>query len=152
MGIGAERVGHVVLRVRDLSKSLPFYCDGLGFTHVTTRDFGEGNFAFLTLGHGNHHDLGLLEVGPDASAPDKRGVGMYHVQLKVGDDLAQLRAAKAACEAAGINVHDPMDHTVCQSIYVTDPDGNEIEISVDADPKIWRDDPAAVSGAAPLVL
>jgi catechol-2,3-dioxygenase len=45
-----------------------------------------------------------------------------------------------------------MDHTVCQSVDVTDPDSHEIEVSVDADPSIWRDDPAKVSGIAPLQL
>ena len=29
-------------------------------------------------------------------------------------------------------------------MYVDDPDGNEVELYVDADPAIWQRDPAAV--------
>jgi catechol 2,3-dioxygenase len=36
------------------------------------------------------------------------------------------------------------DHTVSQSLYLKDPDGNEVELYVDADDSIWRNDPAAV--------
>ena len=45
------------------------------------------------------------------------------------------------------------DHTVSQSIYCLDPDGNEVEVYVDADAKLWKDDPAAVlSPIKPLSL
>lgn len=45
------------------------------------------------------------------------------------------------------------DHTVSQSLYVTDPDGNEVEIYVDADPMVWKKDPEAVlSPTKPLHL
>jgi catechol 2,3-dioxygenase len=36
------------------------------------------------------------------------------------------------------------DHTVSQSLYLHDPDGNEVEIYVDSDEAIWRENPAAV--------
>ena len=39
------------------------------------------------------------------------------------------------------------DHTVTQSLYLRDPDGNEVELYVDADPAIWKDDPGAVMAA-----
>jgi catechol 2,3-dioxygenase len=45
------------------------------------------------------------------------------------------------------------DHTVSQSLYLGDPDGNEVELYVDADPSIWERDPAAVlSQIKPLRL
>jgi catechol-2,3-dioxygenase len=34
---------------------------------------------------------------------------------------------------------------VTHSLYLADPDGNEIELSIDVQPEIWRDDPAAVA-------
>jgi catechol-2,3-dioxygenase len=36
------------------------------------------------------------------------------------------------------------DHGVTHSAYVTDPDGNEIELYIDVQPEVWRDDPQAV--------
>ena len=44
------------------------------------------------------------------------------------------------------------DHTVSQSIYVAEPDGNNVELYVDADPAIWQDDPAAFAHATGLLL
>jgi catechol 2,3-dioxygenase len=43
------------------------------------------------------------------------------------------------------------DHTVSQSIYIEDPDGNWIEIDVDVS-DAWRSDPQAVATVAPLLL
>jgi catechol 2,3-dioxygenase len=44
------------------------------------------------------------------------------------------------------------DHRVSQSIDLADPDGHGIELYVDADPAIWREDPTAVANVAPLAL
>ncbi len=45
------------------------------------------------------------------------------------------------------------DHTVSQSLYLKDPDGNEVELYVDADESIWKNTPAAVgSPIKPLQL
>jgi catechol 2,3-dioxygenase len=41
---------------------------------------------------------------------------------------------------------------VSQSIYLNDPDGNGLELFVDADPAIWRENPAAVATVEPLEL
>ena len=79
--------------------------------------------------------------------------GLYHIGIKVGDSLDELRAAKHELEQAGITIDGMSDHTVSQSLYLRDPDGNEIELYVDADESIWKNDPAAVlSPIKPLVL
>ena len=44
------------------------------------------------------------------------------------------------------------DHEVSQSIYLSDPDGNNIELYVDADPAIWRARPETVATSRPLTL
>jgi catechol-2,3-dioxygenase len=41
---------------------------------------------------------------------------------------------------------------VSQSIYLDDPDGNMVELFVDADPAIWEANPAAVAQSRPLAL
>lgn len=47
-------------------------------------------------------------------------------------------------ERAGVTINGMSDHTVSQSLYLLDPDGNEVELYVDADPSIWQKNPAAV--------
>jgi catechol 2,3-dioxygenase len=47
-------------------------------------------------------------------------------------------------EQAGIAIDGMSDHTVSQSLYLRDPDGNEVELYVDADESMWKENPAAV--------
>jgi catechol-2,3-dioxygenase len=75
-------------------------------------------------------------------------VGLYHFGLKVGDSDDELRAALAALEANEVNVVGASDHTITHSLYITDPDGNEIELYVDVPGVDWRSDPSLV--AAPI--
>lgn len=146
----AHYLGHVVFYVRSIERSLQFYRDLLGFTEIG-RIF-DGKAAALTSGR-THHELLLIEVGDAPRAPSGRRLGLYHIGIKIGDSLEELRKAKQELEGAGVPLIGMSDHTVSQSLYLTDPDGNEVELYVDADPAIWRNDPAAVlSPIKPLDL
>lgn len=149
MTISVERVGHVVLNVRDLERAVAFYRGVLGLKEVGRY---RGIMAFFSATGENHHDLAVLEVGPQARAPEPNAVGLCHVALKIGNSLDVLRAAKAQLDAAGVRILRIENHRVSQSIYLADPDGNEIELYVDDDPRIWRDNPAAVASVQPLEL
>jgi len=151
MSISVERVGHVVLKVSDLDAALAFYRDVLGLTEVARGDFGDGQMVFLSTGR-NHHDIGLVEVGTGARRPEGSDIGLYHVALRIGDDLDTLRAARDHLEACGVPIQWIADHQVSQSIYVADPDGNNVELYVDADAAIWQADPSAVAHATGLSL
>ncbi|MFZ5863059.1 MAG: VOC family protein [Nitrospirota bacterium] len=137
----AHYLGHVVFYVQDLQRSLAFYRDLLGFREVG-RIF-DGKAAALTSGR-THHELLLIEVGAAPGPPPGRRRGLYHIGIKVGDSLDELRAAIKDLEQAGVEISGMSDHTVSQSLYLADPDGNEVELYVDADPAIWQKDPAAV--------
>jgi len=137
----AQYLGHVVFYVEDLDRSLAFYRDLLGFQEIG-RAF-EGKAAALTSGR-THHELLLIEVGPAPRTPRGPHLGLYHIGIKIGDSLDILRLAKAELERAGVPIGGMSDHTVSQSLYLQDPDGNEVELYVDADPSIWNRDPAAV--------
>ncbi len=149
MGIKVRGVGHVVVKVRDRERSAKFYREVIGLKEVAR--LGDRMVFFSATGQ-NHHDLALLEVGPNAAPVSPDGVGLYHVALKIGDSLEELRAAKAHLEAHGITKIRLTDHRVSKSIYLNDPDGNGLELFVDADPSIWRDNPAAVAHVEPLEL
>jgi catechol-2,3-dioxygenase len=48
--------------------------------------------------------------------------------------------------------HGYVDHRVCQSLHVVDPDGNDIELYVDGDPEIWQRTPQAIVCSNPFLL
>ena len=137
----AHYLGHVVFYVKDLDRSLAFYRDLLGFREVG-RIFN-GSAAALTSGR-THHELLLIQVGEAPGPPTGRRRGLYHIGIKVGDSLDELRAAKQDLERAGVTIGGMSDHTVSQSLYLQDPDGNEVELYVDADESVWKNDPASV--------
>ncbi|MBI3604311.1 MAG: VOC family protein [Nitrospirae bacterium] len=146
----AHYLGHVVFYVRDLERSLAFYRDLLGFQEVG-RIFN-GAASALTSGR-THHELLLIQVGEAPASPPGRRLGLYHIGIKIGDSLDELRAAKQELERAGVSIGGMSDHTVSQSLYLQDPDGNEVELYVDADAAIWKNDPTAVlSPTKPLCL
>ncbi len=146
----AHYLGHVVFYVKDLERSLAFYRDLLGFTEVGK--VFNGAAAALTSGR-THHELLLIQVGDAPGPPTGRRRGLYHVGIKVGDSLGDLRKAKEELEGAGITIEGMSDHTVSQSLYLRDPDGNEVELYVDAEEALWKTDPAIVlSPIKPLRL
>lgn len=139
-----HELGHVVLYVRDLERSRRFYRDVLGWNEVA--EFG-GFGAMFSSGR-THHELLLLEVGPDAAPiPQGRRVGMYHFGLKVGTSDDELREALKTLQENNVPILGATDHTVTHSLYITDPDGNEIELYIDVQPERWRDEPTAIAAA-----
>ena len=128
-------LGHVVFYVRDLEKSTAFYRDVVGLK-VAGRIFN-GRAAMLTGGV-THHELLLIEAGAAPGPMQGRRIGLYHVGWKVGDSLDELRQTRDRIRDHGHDIEGMSDHTVSQSLYLRDPDGNEIELFVD-DPGVdWR--------------
>jgi catechol-2,3-dioxygenase len=136
-----QELGHVVLYVRDLEKSRNFYRDVLGFRELHAVDHA---MAVYSAGR-THHELLLIQVGQGAT-PIPRGprVGMYHFGLKIGESDDDLRDAVTTLREAGVKIVGASDHTVTHSLYIEDPDGNEIELYIDVQPAVWREQPTAV--------
>jgi catechol 2,3-dioxygenase len=152
--VEVKELGHLVLYVRDLAVSVPFYRDVLGWRPIFGGDADRAPLpfpaaAFSAPSNRTHHELLLIEVGPDAAeVPAGRRLGMYHFGLKVGDSDDELRAALATLLNNDVRVVGMSDHTVTHSLYIEDPDGNEIELYIDVPGIDWRSDPALV--AAPV--
>jgi catechol 2,3-dioxygenase len=152
MGVG--ELGHVVLYVHDVGRSAAFYRDVLGW-HQILPDPGTPPSGVAAFSGGRtHHELLLIEVGPDAAdIPAGRRVGMYHFGLKVGDDDDALREMQRRVTEAGVRILGSSDHAVTHSLYIADPDGNEVELYVDVPGVDWRADPSLVASVIkPLVL
>jgi catechol 2,3-dioxygenase len=150
MGITVSGVGHAVLRVRDLDRAVGFYRRVLGLREVARRDFGEGPMAFLSTGN-THHDLALVQAAGAHGSPGT-APGLHHLGWRIGDDLAALRTAQVHLAEQGIPILGILDHRVSQGIYINDPDGNLLELYVDADSLLWRTAPALVATSEPLAL
>ena len=136
-----KELGHVVLYVRDMERSSRFYKDVLGWREVAR--MGRWGVAFSS--GRTHHELLLIEVGKDAQPiPQGRRVGMYHFGLKVGESDDELREALARLKEAEVPIVGMSDHTVTHSVYILDPDGNEIELYIDVQPPVWKERPEAV--------
>ncbi len=136
-----KELGHIVLYVRELQRSRDFYGKVLGWKEVVNRR----GMAMYSSGR-THHELLLIEVGPQAQPlPQGRRVGLYHFGLRVGNTDKELVEALAQVEAAGVKVVGLSDHTVTHSLYIEDPDGNEIELYIDVPGVDWKADPKLVA-------
>ena len=135
-----KELGHIVLYVSDVDRSARFYGDVLGWQRLETPEnstFGRIPVALFSSGR-THHELLLIEVGPDAQpVPRQRHLGLYHFGLKVGDTDDELREARARCLDQGVRIVGMSDHTVTHSLYIEDPDGNEIELYIDVPGVDW---------------
>lgn len=145
--MAVKELGHIVLYVRDLDRSVHFYRDILGWApaYTGTEPLPYRGMPF-SAGDRTHHELLLLEVGDAAAAiPRGRRVGLYHFAVKVGDTDSELRAVLATLEANDVPVIGASDHRMTHSLYVADPDGNEVELYIDVatadwnDPALWLD-------------
>ena len=137
MSIPIARLNHAVLFVRDAKRAAAFYTSVFGFEVVGEEFAGQAVFLRSPL-EGNHHDLGLFSVGPEAQNAPRGSVGLYHLAWEVPtiEDLAGARDALAAAGALG----GASDHGVSKSLYGRDPDGNEFEIMWRVPRDQWGDD------------
>jgi len=144
-----RELGHLVLYVRDVGRSTAFYRDVLGWRQIMPEP-GQDPVGAAAFSSGRtHHELLLIEVGADATPiPRGRHVGLYHFGLNVGETDDDLRETLAKVREAGATIVGASDHTVTHSLYILDPDGNEIELYVDVPGVDWRADPALI--AAPI--
>ena len=145
-------LGHLVLYVRNRERSAAFYGDVLGWDVAFPVTLGIPAAAF-TSGR-THHELLLIEVGEHAAAvPAGRRLGLYHFGLKVGDSDDELRAMLARLEQSDVTIVGASDHTVTHSLYILDPDGNEVELYIDVPGVDWRGDPDLIMAPIrPLAL
>ncbi|MGH7748993.1 MAG: VOC family protein [Candidatus Dormibacteria bacterium] len=148
-----HELGHIVLYVRDAARSAEFYREVLGWRQVMppTAAPVEG-FVMFSSGR-THHELLLIEVGDQAAPiPSGRRLGMYHFGLKVGDTDDELREARDRVLASGTRLLGASDHGMTHSLYIADPDGNEIELYIDVPGVRWDDPAVLASPIRPLHL
>lgn len=138
------RIGHVHLKVADLDRAIGFYSGVLGFE--LQQKFGE-QAAFLSAG-GYHHHIGINTWESLGGTPAPRGhTGLYHTAF-LYPDRAQLAGALKRVVAAGIPIEGAADHGVSEAVYLSDPDGNGVELCRDRPEEEW---PRDANGALAMV-
>ena len=130
------RIGHVHLKVANLQRALDFYCGVLGFE--LTQRYGE-EAAFVSAG-GYHHHIGLNTWETrDGSAPPKGSTGLYHFAILYPTRVALADALRRLMQA-NISLEGASDHGVSEALYLSDPDGNGIELYWDRPKELWPRD------------
>ena len=143
-------LGHVVYYVRNLKASSKFYSEAVGL-EISGMIFN-GRAVLLTGGR-THHELLLVEVGDAVGPLAGKRIGLYHVGWKIGESLEDLSQIRDRILEQGYTVDGLSDHTVSQSLYLRDPDGNEVELFVDNPAFDWKSDPTWMeTPVKPLVL
>ena len=130
------RLNHAVLFVRDADAAAEFYRRAFGFEELS-RPQGMRAVFMRSPSGGNHHDLGLFEVGAQAPRPQRGSVGLYHLAWEI-DTIEGLAEMAGSLQNLGA-LTGASDHGVSKSLYGRDPDGNEFEVMWSVPREGWGD-------------
>ena len=129
-------VGHVHLKVADLDRAIGFYSGLLGF--AVTQRYGD-QAVFLSAG-GYHHHIGLNTwESKGGTAPARGHTGLYHSAFLYPDRKSLARVFKQLVDA-NYPIDGAADHGVSEAIYLSDPDGNGVELYRDRAEADWPRD------------
>jgi nicotinamidase-related amidase/catechol 2,3-dioxygenase-like lactoylglutathione lyase family enzyme len=107
-------LGHLLLQFADLEAAERFYLDLLGLTVRKRETFRDGRPLIVT-----HEGLGLTSGRPTGPGP------VEHVAFRVRG----IRELAERARAAGVRVlRGPVESPYGLSLYLADPDGNQIEL------------------------
>lgn len=124
------KLGHLVLKVRDIQSSVAFYTDVVG---LEVSDWIDGNMVFMRCGQ-DHHDLALLQLPPDhIDAPAGSYPSVEHFSYRLEtmgemEQVAEMLQARGITVDRGIGKHGPGENTF---LVFRDPDGNNVEFYSD---------------------
>ena len=129
----ATRIGHVHLKVADLERALGFYCGVLSFE--VTQWYGPDAVFISAVGY-NHH-IGLNTWESRGGTPPPPGTtGLYHLAI-LYPTRAELADALRRLMEAGYPLEGASDHGVSEALYLSDPDGNGVELYRDRPEEEW---------------
>src|SRR6476619_3682405 len=126
-------IGHVHLKVADLNRAIAVYCGVLGFDLM--QRYGH-DAAFLSAG-GYHHHIALNTwESKSGSPPGPRTTGLYQFAIRYPTRAALADALRRLIDA-GISLEGASDHGVSEALYLSDPDGNGVELYWDRPQAEW---------------
>ena len=126
----ATHIGNTNFIVADMNRALDFYVERLGF-HELSRDGSE-----VVLSADGVTPLIILTEQPDAIPKPARSTGLYHVAIRFPDRVALARAfarlINTRWQFGGFS-----DHLVSEALYLSDADGNGLEMYRDRPRAEW---------------
>ena len=129
--IKLQRLGHILINVRDIERSKAFYTKILGL-EILEQDPDHGGL-FLSIGsYGNTLDI-FQSTNPDdfpqpkSQLGNREGMGVRHIAFAVETE-EDLKQAYFALQDAGVPIYRAADPTSQKSVYFYDPDDNLLEI------------------------
>jgi catechol 2,3-dioxygenase len=130
-------IGHVHLKVADLSRALSFYCGVLGFE--LQQMYGD-QAAFISAG-GYHHHIGLNTWESKGGGPPPSGTtGLYHTAILYPTEIDLANAFRCVIDN-GLELDGAADHGVSIALYLRDPDQNGVELYWDKPQDQWPKGP-----------
>jgi catechol 2,3-dioxygenase len=124
-----HRIGKVALVTRDLAQVSRFYQDVIGLRVVEEKPgtvrLGTGSSVLLELRH-----------KPDARIRSPREAGLFHTAFLLPSRV-DLGAWLDFAAQRRVLIHGASDHLVSEAIYLSDPEGNGIEIYADRPSSAW---------------
>ncbi len=119
---------HSMIRVRDLERSLHFYCDLLGMRELRRKDYPGGRFTLVFVGFGDERENTVIELTHNWDRDDYEvGDAFGHLAFGVEDIYATCDGLRAA-GARITREPGPMKHGSTVIAFLQDPDGYAIEL------------------------
>jgi catechol 2,3-dioxygenase len=139
-------LGPVTLAVKNLELEMHFYHDVIGLSVLAQTK------TKATLGW-NDRPLLYLEEKADLPYADPRQAGLYHTAFLFSSGGELARTLVRAIEKASSLFQGASDHLVSQAFYLTDPEGNGIELYLDRPRSEWKtEDGVLQMGSLPIDL
>jgi catechol 2,3-dioxygenase len=145
----ALALGPLRLTVADAVGTAAFYERAIGLRRIDDAAASDAGVVRLGAGDGR----ALVELVGDAAAParPRRACGLFHLALLVPDRRALAHALRRVV-AAGWRLDGASDHLVSEALYLSDPEGNGIELYRDRPRTEWRRDERGELAMATLPL
>lgn len=129
-GQSPVRVDRVALKVRDLGRVVDFYASVIGLSVITRSNtdalLGAGDTPLVSL------------IADRALAPnDGASAGLFHTAFLL-PSRADLARWLVHAEDHSVRLDGAADHKVSEAVYLSDPEGNGIEVYADRSPAVWR--------------
>jgi len=135
MAFRIRRVGHLVLKVKDVERSQRFFEEILGLPVVGRNE--RGMVFFSSDVKDNHHMLAIRQAKEGAAMPSESQAGMEHLSFELGS-FAELQEAYRLLKEKGVPIEYTTFHGVAKSVYFFDPDGNMFEFYCNVPPEEYR--------------
>ena len=143
-------LGHLVMRVREMDRSLDFYTRVMGLTIMERSPSGT---VFMSANTEKSHELAIRAIGISAGAPDNSLVGQAHMawQMESFEDLQELYFR---LKENDVRIQVVRDHGISLGVYLLDPDDNEIEVYYELPKSEWQcpEDKGLFGGKFPRTL